>query len=154
MVGLMGAQFSKPLVAKSLISYATNLRKYEIAKKFPKMKLVNHRWLEDCCATGSSATWEELDDQIVLFIWSKRSRLPFSDIVKDLFESAGGFSLSATHKTISGKFLYHVPKYRKLPAEKRPNSKLAQEETKLFVPVIDCNGEMVSTAVENSKTRK
>ncbi|TQD77137.1 hypothetical protein C1H46_037321 [Malus baccata] len=147
MVGLMGAQFSKPLVANKVTHLVRSKKMPRKSQKLSLSTIIGWK-------IGSSATWEELDDQIVLFIWSKRSRLPFSDIVKDLFESAGGFSLSATHKTISGKFLYHVPKYRKLPAEKRPNSKLAQEETKLFVPVIDCNGEMVSTAVENSKTRK
>ncbi|CAL9024027.1 unnamed protein product [Prunus brigantina] len=51
MVGLMGAQFSKPLVANKvthLICYKFEGEKYELAKKIPKIKLVNHRWLEDC----------------------------------------------------------------------------------------------------------
>ncbi|EXB59333.1 BRCT domain-containing protein [Morus notabilis] len=51
MVGLMGAQFSKPLVATKvthLICYKFEGEKYDLAKKLPKVKLVNHRWLEDC----------------------------------------------------------------------------------------------------------
>ncbi|XP_057424278.1 BRCT domain-containing protein At4g02110 [Lotus japonicus] len=51
MVGLMGAQFSKPLVANKvthLICYKFEGEKYELAKKMGTIKLVNHRWLEDC----------------------------------------------------------------------------------------------------------
>ncbi|XP_038899492.1 BRCT domain-containing protein At4g02110 isoform X2 [Benincasa hispida] len=50
MVGLMGAQFSKPLVANKvthLICYKFEGDKYELAKKLRTIKLVNHRWLED-----------------------------------------------------------------------------------------------------------
>ncbi|PQQ15083.1 BRCT domain-containing protein [Prunus yedoensis var. nudiflora] len=31
-----------------LICYKFEGEKYELAKKIPKIKLVNHRWLEDC----------------------------------------------------------------------------------------------------------
>ncbi|XP_030532530.2 BRCT domain-containing protein At4g02110 isoform X2 [Rhodamnia argentea] len=51
MVGLMGAQFSKPLVANKvthLFCYKFEGEKYELAKKIKTIKLVNHRWLEDC----------------------------------------------------------------------------------------------------------
>ncbi|KAJ8899080.1 hypothetical protein K2173_010233 [Erythroxylum novogranatense] len=51
MVSLMGAQFSKPLVANKvthLICYKFEGEKYELARKIKKIKLVNHRWLEDC----------------------------------------------------------------------------------------------------------
>ncbi|KAK9922504.1 hypothetical protein M0R45_030966 [Rubus argutus] len=51
MVGLMGAQFSKPLVASKvthLICYKFEGEKYQLAKKLQQIKLVNHRWLEDC----------------------------------------------------------------------------------------------------------
>ncbi|KAF5726361.1 BRCT domain-containing protein [Tripterygium wilfordii] len=51
MVGLMGARFSKPLVANKvthLICYKFEGEKYELAKKMRTIKLVNHRWLEDC----------------------------------------------------------------------------------------------------------
>ncbi|KAM1207767.1 hypothetical protein COP2_008565 [Malus domestica] len=63
MVGLMGAKFSKPLVANKVthlvsltfvlkvtkqIIFILSGEKYELAKKIPKMKLVNHHWLEDC----------------------------------------------------------------------------------------------------------
>ncbi|XP_022953406.1 BRCT domain-containing protein At4g02110 isoform X1 [Cucurbita moschata] len=50
MVGLIGAQFSKPLVANKvthLICYKFEGDKYELAKKLRTIKLVNHRWLED-----------------------------------------------------------------------------------------------------------
>ncbi|XP_062210986.1 BRCT domain-containing protein At4g02110-like [Phragmites australis] len=50
MVSLMGAQFSKPLTANAathLICYKFEGEKYELAKKV-NIKLVNHRWLEDC----------------------------------------------------------------------------------------------------------
>ncbi|GAB2234557.1 hypothetical protein Drorol1_Dr00003812 [Drosera rotundifolia] len=51
LVGLMGAQFSKPLVANRvthLICYKFEGEKYELAQKMKKIKLINHRWLEDC----------------------------------------------------------------------------------------------------------
>ncbi|KAI4319382.1 hypothetical protein MLD38_032983 [Melastoma candidum] len=51
MVRLMGAQFSKPLVATKvthLICYKFEGEKYDLAKKMKKIKLVNHQWLEDC----------------------------------------------------------------------------------------------------------
>ncbi|KAF3617022.1 BRCT domain-containing protein [Capsicum annuum] len=50
MVGLMGANFTKPLIGNKvthLICYKFEGEKYELAKKM-KIKLVNHRWLEDC----------------------------------------------------------------------------------------------------------
>ncbi|XP_050237883.1 BRCT domain-containing protein At4g02110 [Mercurialis annua] len=51
MVSLMGAQFSKPLVANKvthLLCYKFEGEKYELAHKLKKIKLINHRWLEDC----------------------------------------------------------------------------------------------------------
>ncbi|WVZ56660.1 hypothetical protein U9M48_007154 [Paspalum notatum var. saurae] len=50
MVSLMGARFSKSLIANMvthLICYKFEGEKYEVAKRM-KIKLVNHRWLEDC----------------------------------------------------------------------------------------------------------
>ncbi|MQL84826.1 hypothetical protein Taro_017336 [Colocasia esculenta] len=50
MVNLMGAHFSKPLIAAKvthLICYKFEGEKYELAKRV-NIKLVNHRWLEDC----------------------------------------------------------------------------------------------------------
>ncbi|KQK14522.1 BRCT domain-containing protein At4g02110 [Brachypodium distachyon] len=50
MVTLMGANFSKSLVAGTsthLICYKFEGEKYELAKRVD-IKLVNHRWLEDC----------------------------------------------------------------------------------------------------------
>ncbi|XP_047334473.1 BRCT domain-containing protein At4g02110-like [Impatiens glandulifera] len=60
MVGLIGAQFSKPLVASKithLVCYKFEGEKYELAKKITKIKLVNHRWLEDCLSA-----WEILPE--------------------------------------------------------------------------------------------
>ncbi|RZC56248.1 hypothetical protein C5167_015111 [Papaver somniferum] len=51
MVSMMGANFSKPLVANKvthLICYKFEGEKYDLAKKMQRIKLVNHRWLEDC----------------------------------------------------------------------------------------------------------
>uniref|UniRef100_A0A804LIY8 BRCT domain-containing protein n=1 Tax=Zea mays TaxID=4577 RepID=A0A804LIY8_MAIZE len=50
MVSLMGARFSKPLIANAvthLVCYKFEGEKYEVAKKV-NIKLVNHQWLEDC----------------------------------------------------------------------------------------------------------
>ncbi|KAL6649791.1 hypothetical protein ACP70R_014015 [Stipagrostis hirtigluma subsp. patula] len=50
MVSLMGAQFSKDLVANvvtHLICYKFEGKKFGLAKRV-NIKLVNHRWLEDC----------------------------------------------------------------------------------------------------------
>ncbi|WOL06686.1 BRCT domain-containing protein [Canna indica] len=50
MVSLMGSKFSKPLIANQvthLICYKFEGEKYELANKV-NIKLVNHRWLEDC----------------------------------------------------------------------------------------------------------
>ncbi|XP_052183931.1 BRCT domain-containing protein At4g02110 [Diospyros lotus] len=60
MVGLVGAKFSKPLVANKvthLICYKFEGEKYELAKKMRKIKLVNHLWLED-----SLRAWEILPE--------------------------------------------------------------------------------------------
>ncbi|KVI12451.1 BRCT domain-containing protein [Cynara cardunculus var. scolymus] len=51
MVELMGAHFSKPLIANRvthLICYKFEGEKYLLAKKMKRIKLINHRWLEDC----------------------------------------------------------------------------------------------------------
>ncbi|XP_010424668.1 PREDICTED: BRCT domain-containing protein At4g02110-like [Camelina sativa] len=51
MVDLMGGHFSKPLVANRvthLICYKFEGEKYELAKRMKRIKVVNHRWLEDC----------------------------------------------------------------------------------------------------------
>lgn len=60
MVGLMGANFSKPLVANKvthLVCYKFEGEKYELAKKMKTIKLVNHQWLEDCLKS-----WEILSE--------------------------------------------------------------------------------------------
>ncbi|CAA6654381.1 unnamed protein product [Spirodela intermedia] len=50
MVELMGAHFSKPLIASKvthLVCYKFEGEKYELARRV-NIKLVNHQWLEDC----------------------------------------------------------------------------------------------------------
>ncbi|CAO2818743.1 unnamed protein product [Amaranthus hypochondriacus] len=53
-VHLMGAQFTKPLTANKvthLICYKFEGDKYELARKVPFTKIVNHQWLDDCLKT-------------------------------------------------------------------------------------------------------
>ncbi|KAK1614536.1 hypothetical protein QYE76_020053 [Lolium multiflorum] len=68
MVALMGAHFSKPLVGgvvTHLVCYKFEGEKYDLAKKV-KIKLTNHRWLEDCLKSWeilpvgdySKSSWE------------------------------------------------------------------------------------------------
>ncbi|KAL1558334.1 BRCT domain-containing protein-like protein [Salvia divinorum] len=60
MVALMGATFTKPLLATKvthLICYKFEGEKYELAKKMKTIKLVNHHWLED-----SLKAWELLPE--------------------------------------------------------------------------------------------
>jgi hypothetical protein len=50
MVDMMGARFTKPLIAKEvthLVCYKFEGDKYKLAKQMG-LKLVSHRWLEDC----------------------------------------------------------------------------------------------------------
>ena len=119
---------------------------WSITTRFPVTK---------SCATGFSATLEELEDQTVLFISSERIRLPFSDNFKAPLESGSGFSLFATHTTTSGNFLYHSPKYHavELGGEKSPSTNLWLEVTKISEPVMDSDAEMVSAAMEKCKAK-
>lgn len=83
------------------------------------------------------------------------TRLPFLDNLKAPCDPGIGFSLLATHTTISGNFLYQIPKYQapEFPGENSPNSKLAPEETKVPEPVMDCDGYIVSAAVQKFSTK-
>ncbi|MED6118909.1 hypothetical protein PIB30_007071 [Stylosanthes scabra] len=61
MVDLIGATFLKPLVANKvthLVCYKFEGEKYELAKRMGTIKLVNHRWLEDCLKC-----WELLPEE-------------------------------------------------------------------------------------------
>nr|GEV17353.1 BRCT domain-containing protein [Tanacetum cinerariifolium] len=61
MVDLMGAKFTKPLKADTvthLICYKFEGEKYELAKRMKRIKLVNHKWLEDCLRN-----WEILPEE-------------------------------------------------------------------------------------------
>ncbi|XP_074316628.1 BRCT domain-containing protein At4g02110-like [Silene latifolia] len=51
MTELMGAEFSKSLMPSKithLVCYKFEGEKYDVGKKCPTIKLVNHQWLEDC----------------------------------------------------------------------------------------------------------
>ncbi|XP_027113652.2 BRCT domain-containing protein At4g02110 isoform X1 [Coffea arabica] len=64
MVDLMGANFSKPLVANKvthLICYKFEGMKYDLARQIKRIKLVNHRWLEDCLRTWQILPEDDYD---------------------------------------------------------------------------------------------
>ncbi|KAI5070305.1 hypothetical protein GOP47_0014648 [Adiantum capillus-veneris] len=61
MVYMMGAQFSKPLVAHRithLVCYKFEGEKFSLAKQLG-LKLVNHQWLEDCLRTWALLSEED-----------------------------------------------------------------------------------------------
>ena len=64
-----------------------------------------------------------------------------------------GLFLFATHTTVWGVFLYHIPKYLflELPGEKKPTSKLWPEETKVSPSLMDWSILMESAAIQGSK---
>lgn len=50
--------------------------------------------------------------------------------------------------------MYHIPKYQEeLPAEKSPDLKLCPDETKVSEPMMGFDGDIVSAAVANCKTK-
>ncbi|RDX95657.1 hypothetical protein CR513_21790, partial [Mucuna pruriens] len=74
------------------------------------------------------------DDQMVLFVALRSTRIPFSLSLRtpDIL-SRGVFRL-ATHTTVRGDiFLYHIPKYRlvEFPGLKKPSSVIPPAETKV-----------------------
>ncbi|KAK2649611.1 hypothetical protein Ddye_017100 [Dipteronia dyeriana] len=102
MVGLMGAQFSKPLVANKvthLICYKFEGEKYELAKKIKKIKLVNHCWLEDCLRD-----WELLPEDN--YVRSSGYELEMMEIeAKDSEEEAEAY----TSKEFGGRDMHKSP---------------------------------------------
>lgn len=87
MVELMGAQFSKPLIANRvthLICYKFEGEKFLLAKKMKRIKLINHRWLEDCLKA-----WEIISEAD----YSKSGyELEMDAEAKDSEEEAEGFA--------------------------------------------------------------
>nr|KYP35978.1 hypothetical protein KK1_042932 [Cajanus cajan] len=100
--------------------------------KFPESKRL---------AIGSfTALVDILDDQMVLFVPSRSTRIPFSLSLRipELFSR--GLFLLATHTTVKGDaFVYHIPKYRlvELPGLKKPTSIIPPLETKVSPSLID-----------------
>ena len=93
---------------------------------------------------------DEFDDQIMLFVLLRRTRLPLLLMVSCPYESVSGLFLFATHITALGAVLYHIPKYLLLdfPGEKKPNSKVWPEESSVLPSVMDCVRVMKSAAWE------
>ncbi|GMH25756.1 hypothetical protein Nepgr_027599 [Nepenthes gracilis] len=93
MVSLMRAQFSKPLVANKvthLICYKFEGEKYELAKRLKKIKLVNHRWLQDCLKA-----WKILPEEN----YSKSGyELEVEAEAKDSEEETEAFDAKLTHR--------------------------------------------------------
>lgn len=66
MVALMGAQFSKPLIANKvthLICFKFEGEKYVLAKKMNRIKLINHKWLEDCLKAWKIVSEEDYSNK-------------------------------------------------------------------------------------------
>ncbi|KAK2971020.1 hypothetical protein RJ640_025794 [Escallonia rubra] len=83
------------------------------------------------------------------------TRLPSALTVKTPYECDTGHSRFATHTGVSGKLLYHIPKYRLLfepLGEKKPSSKLWPEDTKVWPSVRVSLKLMVSAAVQDFGT--
>ena len=74
-------------------------------------------------------------------------------MVKTPYKSAIGLFLFATHTTVRGVFLYHIPKYLflELSGEKKPSSKLWLEETKNSPSHMGWSILMESAAIQDSK---
>ncbi|CAL5393229.1 unnamed protein product [Camellia sinensis] len=104
-------------------------------------------------ATGPSSTLDRLDDQTMLCVPLRRTSDLLPLIVKTPCKPVIGLFRLATHTTVSGVALYHIPKYRnlELPGEKKPSSKLWLVETKVSPSRRDWFEAKVSPAMENFK---
>ncbi|CAL5393191.1 unnamed protein product [Camellia sinensis] len=105
------------------------------------------------CATGLSSTLDRLDDQTMLCVPLRRTSDLLPLIVKTPCKPVIGLFRLATHTTVSGVALYHIPKYRnlELPGEKKPSSNLWLVETKVSPSRRDWFEAKVSPAMENFK---
>ncbi|KAK2976829.1 hypothetical protein RJ640_014613 [Escallonia rubra] len=84
-----------------------------------------------------------------------RTRLPSALTIKTPYECDTGLSRFATHTGVSGKLLYHIPKYRLLLeplGEKKPSSKLWPEDTKVWPSVKVSLKLIVSAALQDFGT--
>ncbi|CAL5390631.1 unnamed protein product [Camellia sinensis] len=104
-------------------------------------------------ATGSSSTLDRLGDQTMLCVPLRRTSDLLPLIVKTPCKPVIGLFRLATHTTVSGVALYHIPKYRNLdlPGEKKPSSNLWLVETKVSPSRRDWFEAKVSPAMENFK---
>ncbi|KAG6417767.1 hypothetical protein SASPL_119960 [Salvia splendens] len=91
MVALMGATFTKPLLATKvthLICYKFEGEKYELAKKMKTIKLVNHHWLEDSgfelmMEAQAKDSEEETEDMASVDLKKKSIFSPHSALVEN-----------------------------------------------------------------------
>ncbi|GFQ02446.1 brct domain-containing protein at4g02110 [Phtheirospermum japonicum] len=115
MVALMGANFSKPLVANKvthLICYKFEGEKYELAKKMKKIKLVNHRWLEDCLKAWEllpEADYDKSGYELEMMAEAKDSEEETEDVATTVIDFGGQNVVSPQNTRAKNENPYHSP---------------------------------------------
>ncbi|KAL3648097.1 hypothetical protein CASFOL_009065 [Castilleja foliolosa] len=115
MVALMGANFSKPLVANKvthLICYKFEGEKYELAKKMNKIKLVNHRWLEDCLKAWEllpEAEYDKSGYELEMMAEAKDSEEETEVVATTVIDFGRQNVVSAQNTRVENQNLYHSP---------------------------------------------
>ncbi|KAL3652917.1 hypothetical protein CASFOL_002598 [Castilleja foliolosa] len=115
MVGLMGANFSKPLVANKvthLICYKFEGEKYELAKKMKKIKLVNHRWLEDCLKAWEllpEADYDKSGYELEMMAEAKDSEEETEDVATTVIDFGRQNVISPQNTRVENENLHHSP---------------------------------------------
>lgn len=84
-------------ISSSVLSFSASFR-----TKFP---------VPNSCATDHLATCEELDDQIMLPVWLRRTSSTSSSNVNNPEEVSGLFLFATQTTDWTGIFWYHIPKY-------------------------------------------
>lgn len=91
------------------------------------------------------------------FVTLRRTRFPLLLTVNTALGSKIGLFLLATHTIVSGLFLYHIPRYLlylEFPGEKKPSSKVCDDETNFSPSRMDLAGVIVSAANDNLTIKK
>ncbi|KAI9385907.1 hypothetical protein POPTR_011G125451v4 [Populus trichocarpa] len=93
-------------------------------------------------ATESSAVLDEFDDQTISFVLLYRTSIPLLLIFRAPKVLESGTSLFATHITVRGDFLYHIPKKRfvEFPGLKNPSSNFPPVERRVAPSLMDWLG--------------
>ncbi|CAN6313071.1 unnamed protein product [Urochloa humidicola] len=167
LVSLMGARFSKSLIANvvtHLICYKFEGEKYEVAKKV-NIKLVNHRWLEDCLKA-----WEILPvDDYSKSSWELELMEAQVNDSEDEAEAAGPrssnnrSSVSASREVVVGRNLNspgHIMKTKgadrkmhDIAGQSNANSMVAvSAKVDVFTPIQGPSGHIMKTEDADSKT--